>query len=255
MSGFDAAWLDLREPADRAARDAGLVAALGDWARARGPIAVVDLGAGTGASLRALAPTLPRASWTMADADPALLALALDSAEALGVLARCLRIDLARDLAAAFDPAPALVTASAFFDLASAAWIDRFALTARSAGAAVYAALSYDGAETWRPPHPLDDPVHAAFLADMRRDKGLGPALGAEAGAYLAARLGALGYVVRTAQSPWRLSAPRDADLIAALADGVADAAHAPDDWRAARRAALGARIGHLDLFATLSGA
>lgn len=248
---FSADWLALRESADRAARDPGLVSALAAWAAARGPLEVVDIGAGTGATLRALHAALPGARWRLVDHDAGLLRLAAHSARALGAEAQTVTLDLAADPAAALSPAPALVTASAFFDLASAAWIDRFADAARAAGAAVYAALNYDGAETWTPPHPEDASVRAAFLADMRRDKGLGPALGAGGGAHLAEALGRRGYRVRTAASPWRLAAPRDAGLIAALAAGIADAAGASDGWRAARVGAAAARIGHLDLFAT----
>ncbi len=50
MSGFDAAWLALREPHDHAARSASLADrfALAVGARPR----LTDLGAGTGANLR-----------------------------------------------------------------------------------------------------------------------------------------------------------------------------------------------------------
>lgn len=249
---FSADWLALREGADRAARDEGLVAALAAWAAGRGALAVVDIGAGTGASLRALHAVLPGARWRLVDHDSALLRLAAQAAREIGAEAQTVTLDLAADPAAALTPAPALVTASAFFDLASAAWIDHFADAARAAGAAVYAALSYDGDEVWTPPHPADGAVRAAFLTDMRRDKGLGAALGADGGAYLAQALAARGYAVRTAPSPWRLAALRDAGLIAALASGVADAAGAPEAWRAARMAAATARIGHLDVLATL---
>ncbi len=249
MTGFAADWLTLREPADRAARDPALVAALADWAGGR-PLPVLDLGAGTGASLRALAGALPGARWRLADDDAALLDHALASAAALGAEAAPLRIDLAASVEDALSPGPALVTASAFFDLVSAAWIDRLVRAAHAAGAAVYAALSYDGREAWEPPRAEDEALHARFLADMRRDKGFGPALGAEAGAYLAGRLNAAGYAVRTARSDWRLAAPADAALIAALADGCADATGAGPDWRAARRSAAAATVGHVDVLA-----
>jgi hypothetical protein len=250
MSGFAADWLALREPADRAARDSGLVAALRGWAAGRGPLDVTDIGCGSGATLRALAGALPGARWRLVDDDAALLERALASAAALGAEAAPLRVDLAARLGDALAPPPALVTASAFFDLASAGWIDRFVQACAAAGAAVYAALSYDGREAWAPPHADDAALHARFLADMRRDKGLGPALGADAGAYLAGRLNAAGYDVRTASSPWRLAAPADAALIAALADGCADATGASAEWRAARRAAAAAEIGHVDVLA-----
>ena len=65
---FPAAWLDLREPADRVARDPALLASaaahLGNgWA--------VDLGCGTGATARAFG---PGARWRLVDRDEGLLA-------------------------------------------------------------------------------------------------------------------------------------------------------------------------------------
>jgi hypothetical protein len=249
MTGFAADWLALREPADRAARDAGLTAALGAWAGGRA-LEVVDLGAGSGSTLRALAEVLRGARWRLVDDDADLLGRALASAAALGAAAAPVQVDLAARLDDAFAPPPDLVTASAFFDLVSAAWIDRFVAAAAAARAAVYAALTYDGREEWLPPHGDDGAVRDAFLRDMRRDKGFGPALGADAGAYLAGRLNAAGYDVRTAPSPWRLAAPADAALIAALADGSADAARASEGWRSARRAAASVEIGHVDVLA-----
>ena len=165
-------------------------------------------------------------------------------------------VDLAAGLSSLFDPAPGLVTASAFLDLCGADWIDRLAALAASRGAALYTVLTYDGREEWRPPHPLDAEVLAAFHADQRRDKGLGPALGREAHAHLAGILRGHGYQVFEAASDWRLEPPGDAALIAALADGSAAAvagaigAGAADQWRGARIATQSVSIGHRDLLA-----
>jgi hypothetical protein len=247
---FSAEWLALRAPADTAARDSGLVAALATWAAQRPGMTVADIGAGSGATLRALHAALPDAAWRLIDHDPTLLALAAQSAADHGVTASPVTLDLAADPGAATRDGATLVTASAFFDLASADWIDAFAAAAHRAGSAVYAALNYDGRESWSPPHDDDGAILAAFLSDMRRDKGFGPALGADAGAHLAQRLKDLGYRVTVADSPWRLDAANHAGLIAALADGIADAAGASEDWRCSRRAARSAIIGHLDILA-----
>lgn len=251
MSGFSVDWLNLREPADRAARHPAMTEAAAAWLRGRaGAGLVVDIGCGTGASLRALAPLAPTARWRLIDHDPALLSHAAACAAALGVAAETVAADLAADLSAVFRPAPDLVTASAFFDLAGAAWIDGFAERLAATGAALYAPLIYEGEEVWQPPHPADGAVHRAFAEDMRREKGLGRALGPAAGAYLAERLRALGHVVTTAPSPWRLEAPADKALIAALAEGKASAAHASGAWLSARRASTRVVIGHVDLLA-----
>lgn len=247
---FSPDWLALRAPADDAARDEGLMAAAIAHARRIPGCRIVDLGAGTGATLRVLGPLLPGARWWLADHDADLLDRAMALAGTLGVQAEPLVVDLATDLGRAFAPDPALITASAFFDLAGAEWLDAFAARLADAGAALYGALSYDGQEEWQPPHPEDTAVHAAFSADMGRDKGLGPALGGNAAAHLAAALERRGYTVARADSPWRLSAEKDSTLIAALAEGSAAAAGASADWLAARRGAKTVRIGHLDIWA-----
>lgn len=247
---FSANWLALREPADLAARDDALARALADWANAlpHDPL-IVDLGCGTGASFRALSPLIPRARWRLVDHDPALLAIAHARTNA-----ETLQIDLAAAPEAALEGAD-IVTASALFDLASQAWIDRV-VGAMPAGAAMLAALSYDGVETWDPPHPAEAAGLAAFHAHQAGEKGFGASLGPLGGAALAAALARSGLAVRTAASPWRLTCATHADLIEALADGATEAARAagalpPEtwaEWRDARRGAARVTVGHLDV-------
>ncbi|MET7244509.1 class I SAM-dependent methyltransferase [Methylobacterium sp. EM32] len=281
MSGFSPDWLDLREPADHAARDAGLVAAL---ARAL-PEAVraVDLGCGTGSNLRALAPHLgPRQDWMLVDHDPALLDAArqrlaawADRAEDVGdglvlhlgaarIAVRFRALDLAADPAASLAGRPDLVTAAALFDLVSEAWIAALAQGVAGAGAVFYTALTYDGQESWTPPHPADAAIHAAFLMHQAGDKGFGPAAGPGATEALAQAFRGHGFAVETAASPWRLG-PGEAALLRALADGTVRAAAetgriAQDDaaaWAATRQSSgTAAVIGHHDLLALpISGA
>ncbi|MCF4124263.1 methyltransferase domain-containing protein [Methylobacterium sp. SyP6R] len=278
MSGFSTDWLALREPADHAARDAGLVAAL---ARALPPqVRAVDLGCGTGSNLRALAPHLGRAQdWVLVDHDPALLAAAkarlaawAERAEAAGdglvlhrggarIAVRFRVLDLAADPAAALAEGPDLVTAAALFDLASDAWIAAVAGAVAEAGAVFYTALTYDGREEWTPPHPADAAIHAAFLAHQAGDKGFGPASGPGATGALAEAFRERGYTIGTASSPWRLG-PDEAALLHQLAEGTARAARetgqvaAADvaSWSALRqRPGTGAVIGHRDLLAVPS--
>ncbi|TGE02249.1 methyltransferase [Methylobacterium nonmethylotrophicum] len=279
MSGFSPDWLALREPADHAARDPGLVAALKRALPA--PVLAVDLGCGTGSNLRALAPHLgPAQDWVLVDHDPALLAAArarlaawAGQAEAAGdalilhrdgarIAVRFRALDLAADPAAALRDAPDLVTAAALFDLASDDWIAAVAQAVAAIGAVFYTALTYDGRETWTPPHPADAAIHAAFLAHQAGDKGFGPAAGPGATEALASAFRRHGYAVETAASPWRLS-PGEAALLRQLAEGTARAAEEtgrlpPGDaaaWAAARRASgTGAVIGHRDLLAVPPG-
>jgi len=260
MSGFEAGWLALRAGADARARDKGLAARMGAHLKGRRALRVLDLGAGSGANLRATAALIEAPQhWLMADHDAGLLAragAAPGTTVAPDITFERREVDLAGDLASLFDPAPDLVTASAFLDLCGADWTGRLAALTAACGAALYAVLSYDGREDWRPPNALDAEVLAAFHADQRRDKGLGPALGPEAHAHLGARLRGHGYRVFEGSSDWDLAQPADAALIAALADGSADAvedaigADRAGDWRAARLAAQSVTIGHRDLLA-----
>ena len=245
MTGFSAEWLAQRAPADDAARDPGLVKRLIDWAADR-PLRIADLGGGSGAGYRALAPVLPTARWRILDDDPALLALSPKGAEAV-------QTDLATSTDDAFRPAPDLLTAFAFFDLVSEKWLAALADRAAATGAAIYAPLTYDGVEIWRPEPPHEAAALAAFNADMRRDKGFGPALGAGAAPRLAALMRDRGYAVSTAASPWRLT---QGPLLTALAEGavaavkdrVAEAQRAA--WAEGRLAATSALVGHMDLLA-----
>ena len=252
---FSADWLALRTDADRRARNSGLGQQLAERFRNNPPpLRVLDLGAGTGANMAATAPLLPAGKhWVLVDQDADLLARAIAPHDA--TMERRVA-DLAGDLRPLFDPTPHLVTASAFFDLCGADWIGRLVREVVRVRAAFYSVLTYDGREIWNPPHPLDQAVLAAFHADQRRDKGLGPALGPDATDHLAGRFRAAGYLVEVAASDWHLEAERDSRLIEALARGSADAVApalgnaAASEWHRARGAASSVTIGHQDLLA-----
>jgi SAM-dependent methyltransferase len=252
---FEAAWLDLREPADAAARDPGLLAAAAaHLGEAPAPVAL-DLGCGTGATARAFGTRVAGLRWRLLDRDAGLLRLAA---------ARVPGAELVAADLAALERLPLegvrLVTASALFDLVSRAWVEALAARLAAAGLGLYAALSYDGRLAWQPALAADEAGRAAFNRHQRTDKGFGPALGSDAGAALAEAFGARGYAVRTARSDWRLG---PGALQAALADGVAAAAAAAgcagaSAWGQARRAASGSgscTVGHIDVLALPAGA
>ncbi|KGE04226.1 class I SAM-dependent methyltransferase [Pseudohaliea rubra] len=247
--GFAADWLALREPADRAARDAALARRAAEVA---GPTPfIVDLGCGTGASFRALGPWLPAGSrWCFVDSDPRLLAAAAASA---GDAAEVLEADLA-DLPSLPLARAGLVTASALLDLVSRAWLEALA---RCLTVPFYAALSYSGSMRWLPPDPRDEAITAAFNRHQRGDKGLGPALGPEAAETAAAIFEAAGFDVLRASSPWQLESSMAAlqrELTAgiAAAAGEAGVAGAAAWGRQRRQLADETRceISHLDILA-----
>ncbi len=274
MTGFSAQWLDLREAADQRARNRKLQRALAKHFDAQGRLTIVDLGCGTGANLRATAPLLGRDQhWTLVDRDQDLLDAAAqrlrswadsaDRKESQLVLSKggkridveFRRADLAGDLEAALGPKASLVTASALFDLASAAFISGLARAVANRQAAFYTVLSYDGDQRWTPEHASDAAMLDAFHTHQRRDKGLGPAAGPDAPATLSEAFSAAGYRVTEGDSAWRLG-PGDATLIAELAGSFAAAvaetglvnASTIATWSALTRA--GAVVGHTDTLA-----
>jgi len=257
VTGFSAKWLALRADADLRARNTALAARLATHFAGRTGLRILDLGAGSGNNLRATAPGLPKPqTWILADADTNLLQHAAASSPA-GSTAELEPIDLSKGTMALISRTrPDLVTASAFLDLCGRAWIEGLAEALATAGSALYAVLSYDGREAWEPASPLDDAALSAFHADQRRDKGLGPALGPDAHAYLAACLTRRGFSVVEGRSDWDLIHPRDAALIDALAQGSAQAisGHLGTDtaaaWLAQRRNAAHVMVGHRDLLA-----
>lgn len=278
---FSAEWLALRAPADTAARAASLTALAADWLATRQAVTgqalrLADLGTGTGANARFLAPRLPGPhAWRLIDHDPALLEQAQ---------ARCAGLRAAKGRPALFSPLLSkldelaqdalrdfdLVSASALIDLVSDDWLTSYALALTTAGAATLIALSVDGRWRFSTPQgehsdPDDAHVRAAFNDHQRRDKGVGGALGPDAAPRLADLLRAQGYRVLIAPSPWRLSLAntQHAALARALLTGWHDAAceQRPDtaariaDWHDRRLHSLGQpdmllEVGHVDLFA-----
>ena len=266
MTGFSAAWLDLRAPADSRARSATLINKLLDWRQGQAVLRVCDLGAGAGANLGFLAPQLGGGQhWTLIDQDQALLDLALQRGRLLGLERLTVsRTDMAAPMwlagadLAAFD----LVTASALLDLVSADWLDRLLAQGAAAGCAFLFALTYDGRVRWSPQDAEDAAVVAALNRHQRSDKGFGPALGPDAASHAEHALTARDYRVSTAASDWRLG-PAEAGLQQTLAEGWVAAAreleparHDPlDKWLGRRRAWIDAgrsslEVGHVDLFA-----
>lgn len=271
MEIFDAEWLALREPADRRARDGKLPERLCAAWRRRGWSRVVDLGSGTGANLRYLAPRLPPGQrWTLVDHDPRHVdrLRRLDVPPEVDAVVAASR-DLAAEGLAAVEGAD-LVTASALLDLVSEPWLSALVRRCAEAGCGAYFALTYDGevqwmtesAAGWRVDHdPEDDLVREAVNRHQRGDKGFGPALGPAAAPLAARLLREAGYRTWLATSGWRLEAA-DRRLTDRLVEGWAAAAERRPDaadrvaaWRGRRGAAIArgsfrVTVGHRDLLA-----
>jgi hypothetical protein len=286
--GFGLDWLRLREASDMRARSRTLARGFGAAVRRKAgdaPALLVDLGAGSGAGFRALAPLIPGdQEWRLVDHDAALLGhQAAEIAQwargqgyrvthGNGVVTvdtgsahwRAHSVD--RDLAAGLDAlslgSAQGVACAALLDLVSEPWLRALAARLASARVPFLAALSVDGRREWRPEHAEDARVAAAFARHQRGDKGFGAALGPDAPGAARAIFSERGYGVNAAPADWRLDA-RDDALVAALIDGDAEAASASDPaaaaeiaaWRADRHAARAAgtlrlTVGHVDILA-----
>jgi len=229
---------------------------------------ILDLGAGTGANMRYLAPHLPEPQrWLLVDHDERLLARAPTVPDGPR------RVETRRlDLNALFDDDSrelfsrhGLVTASALLDLVSEAWLRALAARCREARAVALFALNYDGRIEFSPEEPEDADVRELVNRHQRTDKGFGRALGPDASAVAERHLVGLGYRVAREPSDWVVQ-PGSRELQRQLIEGWAGAAAAiaPDalarisDWRDRRLAHVAADrsrlvVGHEDLAAWLS--
>jgi hypothetical protein len=263
MTSFTAQWLALREPYDRRARSETVLDAVEAAFHGQGSISVVDLGCGTGATLRAIASRLPvRQNWRLADNNLGLLAQAAGLGRPPERTVEARTIDLVRDLELALDGAVDLITTSALLDLVSAEWLERLAIEAAARRLPVYASITYQGRATLAPAEPFDLEIVAAVNRHQRRDKGFGPALGPEAGLRAVRGFERVGYSIVTGASDW-LFEPEDRDIQHEVLAGWAGAAAELEDlpanaiasWLARRRAHVAAgrshmRVGHVDFFA-----
>lgn len=271
MADALADWLALREPADAAARSLTVTQAAARAVAGRDPLQVLELGTGTGANIRYLAPRLGgRQRWLAVDRSADLLALLPARlshwADAQGydvdragsaLLVRAPRFECHVDTRAqdldALDPGlfagRQLVTGSAMLDLVSERWLRSLAERCARADAAALFALTYAGRSSCTPPEPEDDWVCDLLNRHQHRDKGLGgPAAGPAAADAAVRAFADAGYDTATAPAHWQLGAG-DGGLQRQLVDGWAHAAleMAPAEaavieaWRARRHAHLDA--------------
>ena len=250
MTRVSAGWLALREPADAAARSRELVECLVHHLPATGRRVIHDLGCGSGAMGRWLAPRLAGPQhWVLHDRDADLLELA--AANSPPAVTIDLRLsDITRlqpgDLAGAH-----LITASALLDLLTEDDLPRLVALCVGARCPALLTLSVAGRVELTPADPLDRRVAAAFDAHQRRRTERGRLLGPDAPAAAARQFTEGGVEVLAQPSPWRLG-PAQADLAAEWLAGWVGAACEQDPELAAdagaytRRRLEEARAGRL---------
>jgi hypothetical protein len=264
-------WLALREPADAAAHAADLVEQLRQQLPATGRQVIHDLGCGTGAMGRWLAPLLPGPQhWIVHDRDADLLEVAAadlpgPAADGAAVTVEVRQSDISRlgqdDLAGA-----TLITASALLDLLTRDELTGLVTVCAGAGCPVLFTLSVVGRVDLAPADPLDRRVAAAFDAHQRRTTAGGRLLGPDAVAAAVEAFGRLGAEVLVRPSPWRLGTS-EAGLAAEWFAGWAGAAceqqvelAAETEGYARRRLAeaaagqLAVTVDHADLLVLPSG-
>jgi hypothetical protein len=222
-------WLALREPADAAARSPELVDELGRRLPTTGHQVIHDLGCGTGAMGRWLAPLLPGPQhWVAHDRDPDLLACAAaelpgPAADGAAVSVEAKQTEIPRlhpgELAGA-----TLITASALLDLLTEGELAGLVRVCVSTGCPALLTLSVVGRVDFVPADPLDRRVAAAFDAHQRRTTEGGRLLGPDAVAAATVEFSRLGAKVLVRSSPWRLASSQ-ADLAAEWLAGWVEAA------------------------------
>lgn len=257
---IDPDWLALRERADARARDRAAEAVLppllaacanpsGDGLR------VVDLGAGTGANLRWLAPRLPDPAgqrWILVDHDPRLTAWAPAGTTSVR-----------RDVAGLGDLLPTLgrvdlVTASALLDLLTGSELSAVVGAVVVAGCPALFSLTVNGDVRISPTEECDAALAAAFDSHQRQGCRLGP----DAATVATSLFRGHGWSVVEASTPWLLNGD-DGPLLDAWLVGRAEAAvelhpglaSTAAGWLGHRRTQLragqlDAAVGHVDVLA-----
>ena len=205
-------WLALREPADAAARARDLVERLRTEVPGNGRWLIHDLGCGTGAMGRWLAPLLPAPQhWVLHDRDADLLEIAAAERPAGGGDSAAVTVETRQSDITLLEPADlagaTLITASALLDMLTGEELVGLVSVCAGAGCPVLLTLSVVGRVELRPADPMDRHVAAAFNAHQRRSTERGRLLGPDAFPVAVQAFRQLGAEVLVRPSPWRLGA------------------------------------------------
>jgi hypothetical protein len=238
----DVPGLLIKEAADKRARNRDCIEALTGWYEGRSSISVLDLSAGIGANVRALAPLLPNdQTWTLCarhqrEADEARDYLTRwdpafkQDGDVLKLQKDGTRLDVrivvanpVRDLVKALEPRADLVTVSLDAVRYPAAMIRQLAAHVAQRKAAFYGNVIYDGRLRFSPHHAADSAMTAAFHRSLMRDDGAGAAAGPMAASELAEQFRLAEYTVIEGSSAVWLRGP-EAALMRQIQTRMADA-------------------------------
>jgi hypothetical protein len=232
----------LKETVDRRAKNSDVSDALSGWFEGRASLDVLDLHAGTGATVRALAPILAQdQAWTLYARDAVEEALARDHLTRWAPAARTtedgllierqgLKIALRfkqHDVAAAggtlAEPPPSLVVIDEDLMRYPAAVIRKLVAILADRRSVMHARLVYDGRLKLQPHHAADGAFTGALHRQLMRDTGHGEAMGPQAANELSEQLRLSEYSVIEGASHLHLRAA-EAPLIRAVQTELAEA-------------------------------
>jgi hypothetical protein len=222
---------------------------------------IIDLGAGTGANQRWLAPRLPfQQRWIHLDHDPVIsrsMPLPLDTMIIDG------SVEALERLLADGTGDHRLVACSALLDVLTTGHLDAVCRAVIENQVPALFSLSVTGTQSISPMDPNDQRLLDAFNDHQRRSGRAGP----DAITLAVDALGTGGFTVRIQETPWRLTASSDSAFVEQLLQERLDAAVAQDPslapvakaWFALRRAqlelgVLGMEVGHRDILALPGG-
>jgi SAM-dependent methyltransferase len=232
----------LKEAADKRAKNSDVSDAVSGWFEGRTSIDVLDLHAGTGATLRALAPLLAQdQAWTLYARDAAEEALARDHLTRWDPSARATEDGLLIDrqgqkIAVRFklhdvvaaggklaEPPPSLVVIDDDLMRYPAVVIRMLVAVLADRRSVMHARLIYDGRLKLMPHHAADGAFTAALHRRFMRDAGYGEAMGPQAANELSEQLRLSEYSVIEGPSHLHLRAA-EAPLIRAVQKELAEA-------------------------------
>jgi len=243
----DARWLGLRVEADNAARTltAGtllprLVRYLATRGAGESGVEVIDLGSGTGANQRWLAPRLPfEQRWLLIDQDEAL-----QRHQPVAPGTRLLTADVGILTSVLERPGRAqLVTCSALLDVLTMAQLEAISSALAVARQPALFSLTVTGAMELSPADSLDSHLIRVFNEHQRRGGRAGP----DAVQILSPALRASGCVLWTTETPWLLDWHDDSEFVNRfLTDRVAAAVAQGPSLNSVGAVWLALRHGHL---------
>ncbi|MDA8744820.1 class I SAM-dependent methyltransferase [Rubripirellula amarantea] len=213
MSSND--WLSIREAMDFRFRSLPLARKFMKSAVERHLI--VDLGCGTGTNCRYLCRLWDvEVRWLCIDHDDRALQTATKRLPAR--LVRFKKADLAIDLDSIPFRDNISITASAFLDLTSQDWLQRFA--ARCERMPLLFSMTTSGGPIWEPNNDFDEAIGRCLEIHRTSDHGFGPAAGSNASKILASDLVSRGCDVSCEASNWHLG-NQDREAIEVLVGGI----------------------------------